>query len=190
MLQLGLAGLPAGAAQLVQLNAFVFQPEAADHFNIFDRQEELVVAFIYNLQAIMRRAGNGKGDQAFEAADAMLLVHHQLAFGEVGGFGEEHIRFFLFGFCAGNAFAQHVLFAEYQGFVGGKALLQWQHHQADGFALDVAHMPPFIDFDGVEAALHEDGVQAFAGAFGEAGEQRDAILLRSIRARFAQLVEG
>jgi hypothetical protein len=119
----------------------------------------------------MRRAGDGEGDQPLEAANAMFFMHDQLAFGEIGGFGKEDVGAFFAAAAAGEAFTQHILLAQQQDFAGFEAVFQRQYGKADGFAAHVFRVFPRGDAHAVKPAFHEDGLQAFAGAFGVAGQQ-------------------
>ena len=52
-----LAGLPSGAAKLVEESCAIFGPEPGQHLDVLDRHIKLVAALIDQPQAIMRRTG-------------------------------------------------------------------------------------------------------------------------------------
>ena len=79
VLQPRLAGLPAGAAEPVELDAGVLRAVARQQLDVLHRQEELVALGVVDLQAIVRRAGGLDVLQADEAADAVIDVHHEIA---------------------------------------------------------------------------------------------------------------
>jgi hypothetical protein len=57
LLELGLARLPAGAAQPVELRAVgVLASRSGQQLDVLDRQEELVAAGVEQAQAVVRRA--------------------------------------------------------------------------------------------------------------------------------------
>ncbi len=74
-----LAGLPGGAAQLVELHPALVRAVAAQDLDVLHRDEQLVVAVIEQPQAIMRRAADLDGDQAVVAADAVIGMDDQIA---------------------------------------------------------------------------------------------------------------
>ena len=53
-----LAGLPGGAAQLVQRHALLLAAVARQDLDVLDRQEQLLVAVVDQPQAVVRRAGD------------------------------------------------------------------------------------------------------------------------------------
>ena len=56
VLQLGLARLPAGAAEPVQLDIGLVGTEARQQFDVFDRQKQLGLRRLMQLEAVVRRA--------------------------------------------------------------------------------------------------------------------------------------
>ena len=79
LLDLGLARLPADAAQPVQHHLLVGMAVARQHVEILDRHEQLVAAVVDQLEAIVRRAADLERLQPLEPADAMLGMHHGVA---------------------------------------------------------------------------------------------------------------
>ena len=78
-----LARLPGDAAQLVQRHALRLAAEARQHLDVLDRQEQFFVAVVDQPQAVMRRTGDRQRLQPVVAADAVFLVHHQVALGDL-----------------------------------------------------------------------------------------------------------
>ena len=74
-----LARLPGDAAEPVELHRRVLRAVARQHLDVLDRHEQLVVAGIDHAQAIMRRARDFERDEPVIAADAVLVMHHQIA---------------------------------------------------------------------------------------------------------------
>ena len=102
-------GLPGLSAQPVELHNRVFRPVARQHLDVFDGNEQLVVAMIENAEAIMRRAADLHRLQPVETADAMVDMHDEIAFRQ-----SRRLREKLFAASAspgrpGQPFAENVL---------------------------------------------------------------------------------
>ena len=79
-LGLGLATLPGRAAQLVQLHALgIGGAVAGQQVDVLDRQIELGLAAVHQVQAVVRRALDVEGLEALVAADAVIDVDDQVA---------------------------------------------------------------------------------------------------------------
>ena len=79
VLELGLARLPAAAAQPIQFDIGVIGAVARQQLDILDRQEQLGLGGIMQFEAVMRRAGDLERLQADETADAVLDMDHEIA---------------------------------------------------------------------------------------------------------------
>ena len=79
VLEFGLARLPAAAAEPVELDIGVVGAVARQQFDVLDRQEQLCLGGIVQLEAVMRRAADLQRLQADEAADAVLDMDHEIA---------------------------------------------------------------------------------------------------------------
>ena len=79
VLQLGLARLPAAAAEPVEFDIGVVGAVARQQFDILDRQEQFCFGGVMQFEAVMRRAGDLERLQADEAADAVLDMDHEIA---------------------------------------------------------------------------------------------------------------
>ena len=88
-LSLALRACQRAAAQPVELDPGLVRAEARDQLDILHRQEQPVVAGIGEVQAVMRRALHVDDLQAFEAADPVLDMHHQVAGGQALQLGDE-----------------------------------------------------------------------------------------------------
>ena len=86
--------------------------EARQHLDILDRQEQLVAAVIDQPQAVMRRAVDLQRLEPVVAADAVVLVHHQVALLDAGGVGDELVGPLAAARRPGDALAQQVLLAD------------------------------------------------------------------------------
>ena len=79
VLELGLARLPAAAAEPVELDIGVVGAVARQQFDILDRQKQFCVGGVMQLETIMRRAADLERLQPDKAADAVLDMHHEIA---------------------------------------------------------------------------------------------------------------
>ena len=84
-----LARLPGRAAQPVELHALVVRAVAGQQVDVLDRQVELGLAAVLQLQAVVRRALDVQGLQALVAADAVVDVDDEVARGQRRGLGQE-----------------------------------------------------------------------------------------------------
>ena len=124
-----LARLPAAAAEPVEFDIGVIGAVARQQVDVLDRQEQLGAFGVMNLQAVVRRAGRLDRLQADETADAVIDVHHQIAGGEAGCFGDEIV-----GAPHGAArphqpVAQNILLADDGRVVGLEAGFDAEHRQ-------------------------------------------------------------
>ena len=171
LLHLRLAGLPAGAAQLVQRGALLLAAVARQHFDVLDRQEQLLVAVVDQPQAVVRRAGDVQRRQPVVAADAVFLMHDQVALGDFGRLGDELVGALAPARRAGNAFAQQILLADQGQPVGDEAALHAQHDQRDRAGRLAADRGPIVLLRGVlEAVLAQQVGQPLARAAGPGGD--------------------
>ena len=112
LLGLGLAALPGAAAELVERDPLALRAEARQHLDILDGEEQLVVAGIDELQAVMRRVVDADGLEPGIAADAVLLVHDEVALLDAGGIGDELCGVAAAARRAGDALAEQVLLGD------------------------------------------------------------------------------
>ena len=138
-LELGLARLPGPATQPVELGARLIGAIARQQFDVFHRQEQPVAAVIGEEQAIVRRALHLDGLQALEAPDAVVHMHHQVAGGDGGQFGNEIARPLGPARAADEAVAQDVLFGDDRQIGGLEAGFQPQHHRCHHVAGELFH---------------------------------------------------
>ena len=89
LLDLGLPGLPAEPAQLVERDVAFGSAIAREHVEVLDRHEQLVAAVVDQAQAVVRRAAELERDEAVVAADAVVLVDHEVALAERCDLGDE-----------------------------------------------------------------------------------------------------
>ena len=166
-----LARLPADAAQLVQRDALLLAAEARQHLDVLDRQEQLFVAVVDQPQAVVRRAGDGQRRQPVVAADAVFLVHHQIALGDLGRLGDELIGALAPARRAADALAQQVLLADQGKLIGDEAALHAQRDQRDRAGRLAADRRPVVLLRGVlEAVLAQQIGQPLARAAGPGGD--------------------
>ena len=131
LLDLGLARLPAEPAQLVELDRAVGRAVAREHVQVLDRHEQLVAALVDQAQAVVRRAGEAERDQAVEAADAVVAMHHQIALAERGDLGDELVRAARLAHRPAQAVADDVGLGEHRDLRVTKPCSSGQHGEPD-----------------------------------------------------------
>ena len=129
LLHLRLAALPRDAAELVQRGTLLVAAVTRQHLDIFHRQEQLFVAVVDQAQTIMRRAGDRQRRQPIVTADAVFLMHDQVALGDFGRLGDELIGPHAPPRRARNPLAQQVLLADQRQPVGDETTLHAQRDQ-------------------------------------------------------------
>ena len=131
VLQPRLAGLPAGAAEPVELDAGVLRAVARQKLDVLDRQIELGALGVVDFQAVVRRAGGLDVLQADEAADAVIDMHDEIAGRQARHLGDEIVRALGRAARPHQPVAQDVLLAD-DGDVGGlEAAFEAQHRERD-----------------------------------------------------------
>ena len=89
LFHLGLAHLPAEAAELVERCRSLGRAVARQKVEVLDRHEQLVAALVDQSQAVVRRAAHLERDEAVVAADAVIVVDDEVALGERCDLGDE-----------------------------------------------------------------------------------------------------
>ena len=185
-----LARLPGDAAQLVERHALAFAAEARQHLDVLDRQEQLLVAVVDQPQAVVRRTGDGQRLQPVIAADAVFLVHHQVALGDLRRFGDELVGALAAARRAADALAQQVLLAHQRQLVGDKAALDPQRDQRHRPDRSAADRRPVVLLRGVpEVVLAQQVGKPFARAAGPGGNDDPPPLAAPALGLAAQLIE-
>ena len=131
VLQPRLARLPAGAAEPVELDAGLLRAVARQQLDVLDRQIELGVLGVVQLEAVVRRARRLDGLQADEAADAVIDMHHEVAGIEAGDLGDEIFRPLRGAAAAHQPVAQNVLLGDDREVVGLEAGFEAEHRERD-----------------------------------------------------------
>ena len=138
----------------------------------------------------MRRAGDGQRLQPVIAADAVFLVHDQIALGDLGRLGDELVGALAPARRAADAFAQQVLLADQRQLIGDEAALHAQRdqrHRARRLATD---RRPVVLLRGVlEAVLAQQIGEPLARAAGPGGDDDPPALAAPALGLRAQLVE-
>ena len=145
VLELGFARLPAAAAEPVQLDIGVVGAVARQQFDILDRQKQLGLGGIMQLETVVRRAGDFERLQADETADAVLDMNHEIAAGKAGDLGDEIVEL-----AAGLArphqpVAEDVLLADDGDMVGLETGFHADHRQHGLVARRRLHRAPGVD---------------------------------------------
>ena len=91
LLDLGLARLPAGAPQAVEIDLAVGAAVARQDVEALDRHEQPVAAVIDELQAVVRRTAHLERHQPLEPADAVLGMDDEVAVGDAGEILDEPV---------------------------------------------------------------------------------------------------
>src|SRR5439155_26908642 len=118
VLQLGLAGLPAGTAEAVELDRGLIRAVARQQLDVLDRQEQLGLGGIVQLEAVMRRAGNVERLKPDEAADAMIDVDDDVAGRQTRDLRDEIVELAARLARPHQAVAEDVLLADKRDLVG------------------------------------------------------------------------
>ena len=175
VLELGLARLPAAAAQPVEFDMGVIGAVARQQFDILDRQKQLGLGGIMQFETIMRRAGDVERLQADETADAVLDMNHEIAGGEARDLRDEIVE--LAGGLARphQPVAENVLLADDGDIVGLEAGFHADHRQHRLVARRRLHRAPGVDAGEIEQlVVAQHAAHAVARAF---APQRDHHLL-------------
>ena len=163
--------LPTRAAQPVQFHIGLVGAVARQQFDIFDRQEQLGLGGIMQLEAIMRRAGHFQGLQADKAANAVLDMNHEIARRETRDLGDEIVEFAACLARAHQPIAQNVLFADDGDIAGLETGFHAEHRQHGFVARRRLHGAPGVDAGDVrELVIPQHARHAVARAF---APQRD-----------------
>ena len=138
----------------------------------------------------MRRAGDGERLQPVVAADAVFLVHHQVALGNLGGLGDELVGALAGARRAANAFAQQVLLAYHDDALGGEAALDAERYQRNRAGRLAPNRGPALFLGGVlETVLAQQVGQPLARATGPGGDHQALALAGPALGLCPQLVE-
>ncbi len=150
VLQLGLARLPAAAAKPVELDMGVVGAIARQQLDIFDRQEQLGLGGVMQLETIVRRAGDVERLQPDKAANAMLDMDHEIAGGKARDFRDEIVELAARPARPHQPVAENVLLGDDGDLVGLEAGLHADHGQHGLVARRRLHGAPGVDVGQVE----------------------------------------
>ena len=150
--------LPRFASEPVEHDRFLAAAIAAQHIDIFDRDEELVAALVFELHAIVFGFADSNRFEAEILADAMFSMNNQIAHAERLQLGEECVGILALLFAANKPVAEDVLLGEQFHFVVGETCF---HRQDRGRRLALGRqtqrfLPGFRHLDR-HASLFEDG---------------------------------
>ena len=162
LLHLRLARLPARAAQLVQCHAAALAAEAGQQFDVLDGQVKLLAAVVDQAQAVMRGRADAQGFQPVIAADAVFLVHDQVALRDLGRLGDELVGALAAAGRAADALAQQVLLAHKAGVAADEAAFQAQGDDGGDARRLLLRLGPGVAALDLEPVLPQQQRQAFA----------------------------
>ena len=175
LLQLGLARLPAAAAKSVELDMGVVGAVARQQLDIFDRQEQLGLGGVMQLETIVRRTGDVERLQTDKAADAVLDMDHEIAGGKARDLRDEIVELAARPARPHQPVAENVLLADDGDLVSLEAGLHADHGQHGFVAWRRLHGAPGVDAGQVEQlVIPQHAAHAVARAF---APQRDHHLL-------------
>jgi len=132
--QLGTAALPCLTAQPIERNRLFGRAIARENIDIFDRDEQLVPARIFQRDAIMLAFADRDRVKPEIAPDPVFDMHHQIAARQGLKLGKEGIGIAALFLAAHQPVAQHIGFCEEIERVAGKPGFQRQdNHRAIAF---------------------------------------------------------
>ena len=188
LLEPRLAGLPAGAAEPVELDVGVLRTVARQQLDVLHRQEQLGALGVVDFQAIVRRAGRLDVLQAGKAADAVIDVHHKVAGREAGRLGDEILRALGGAARPHQTITQDVLLADDRGVGRLETGFQAQHDKRDLRLGQCKGLGPRCNAGKIgEAMVRQHVTHALAGAF---APQRDGDALTGALQRLNVLDHG
>ena len=150
--------LPCFASETVEHDRFLAAAVAAQHIDIFDRDEELIAALVFELHAIVFGFADSNRFEAEILADAMFSMNNQIAHAERLQLGEECVGILALLFAANKPVAEDVLLGEQFHLVISETCF---HRQDHGRRLALRRhtqrfLPGFRHLDR-RASLFEDG---------------------------------
>ena len=171
LLRFRLAALPAGPAQPVQLHGLAVGAVAGQQVDVLDRQVELGLAAVEQVQAVMRRALHVQRLEALVAADAVVDVHDQVARRQGAGLGQEVGGAALLA-RPRQPVAEDVGLGDDHQIVGLEPGLQRQHDALrDLRIIGLGRLPVGRERHAAEAMVGHHAAEALGGAFGPGGQQ-------------------
>ena len=129
LLDPGLPRLPAEPAELVERDLALGRAIAREDVEVLDRHEQLVAALVDQAQAVVGRAAELERDQPVVAADAMVVVDHEIALAEGGDLGDELVAAARPPRRPAEAVADDVGLGQDRELGGGEAVLERQHRE-------------------------------------------------------------
>ena len=166
VLELGLARLPARAAEPVEFHRGAVRAIARQQLDVFDRQKQLGITGVMQFEAVMRRAADFQRLQPDKAADAVLDMHHDVAGRQAGDFGNEIVELAAGAPRPHQTVAENVLLADHRKGVGLETGLHAEHRQHGLVARRGLHHAPGIDAgDVVQLVVGQHARHALARAF-------------------------
>ena len=166
VLQLRLARLPPRAAELVEFDMRMIGAVARQQLDILDRQEELGLVGVAQLETVVRRARDIDGLQADEAADTVLDMDD-----DVAGRQARDLRDEVFELAAGlarphQAIAEDILLGQHGKSVGLEPGLHADDREHGLVARHRLHHPPRIHVgEIVKLVIGQHAGHALARAF-------------------------
>ncbi len=176
LLDLGLALLPAEAAQLVELDLAVGRAVARQRVQVLDRHEQPVAALIDQAQAIMRRAAQLQGHQTIEPADAVVGMDHEIALAHRRHLGDELVGAARPAGRPGQPVAQDVGLGEQRQFRRDEAVVEGEDRQRRA-GLGIAPVPALEAPQAFLAMVGQNRAQALEGALARGRDHRLTTLL-------------
>src|SRR5208283_5865771 len=167
----GLAILPAGAAEPIELNLCVLRAVTRDQLYVFDRQVKLGAFRIMDLETIMRRPRRGDCLDLDETPDAVIDMHDEIAGGKRRGLAQQGLRALGLAAPAHQTIAENVLLADDREVRRLETVLDPENGERNDASPQAYGLRPVGDVRRLdEPMLGEHMAEPFARSFGPGGE--------------------
>ena len=118
----------------------------------------------------MRGRADAKGFEAVIAADAVILVDDEVAFGDFGGFGDELVGTFPAPRGAADTLAEQILLRDEAELGGDEAAFEPEGDDGGGVERHIQHGFPLAGVVGFDPVFAQQVQQALAGAARPGGD--------------------
>ena len=128
LLDAGLTRLPRDATQTIELGFCVLRAVARQDLDILDRYEELVIAMVDDLQAVMSAAADIQRLQPLITTNPVVAMDHDVAHSETRYFGDELVDVAALARRPDQAVSQDILLADQRELARLVAALQRENN--------------------------------------------------------------
>ena len=190
LLHARLARLPACAAQFVERHTLRLAAEAGEKFDVLDGKKQLFAAVVDQPETVMRCGADAKRFQPIIAADAVILVHDEVAFSNFGGLGDKLVGALALAWWPADAFAEQILLADDGEIVGNETAFETERDEADDVAPLCLGGGPLIGRLGADAVLTQKMRDAFARTARPCGNDGTSLLCAPCVGLIGKLLEN